>query len=137
MTTTYTKTLITDEATDTDSPVTETLMQDIGQSINYNQDALFGDASNSEEIVAANLNHYESSWVSISDTASNNFAHGLGYTPTVIIGWASSTTGYGTNTTNFYDRGGAVSIRINSVSATNITVKNDLGVTKFVKIIAW
>ncbi len=42
MTTTYVKTLITDEATDADSPSTETLMQDIGQSINFTLRAIEG-----------------------------------------------------------------------------------------------
>ena len=50
MTTTYTEALITDEATDADSPLNETLMQGIARGHNYVNDALFDGGGNSERI---------------------------------------------------------------------------------------
>ena len=47
---TYTEALISDEATDEDSPVNETLVQGIAQSLNYVQDAVFDGGGNSETI---------------------------------------------------------------------------------------
>lgn len=53
----YVKTLITDEATDEDSPGTETLFQDMGQSINYLFDVVLDGAGNS--IPAAAGDYYQ------------------------------------------------------------------------------
>ena len=49
-TTTYTEALITDEATDANSPINETLMQGIARSLNYVQDATLSAGANSERI---------------------------------------------------------------------------------------
>jgi len=46
----YTETLIDDTSTDADSPINETLMQNIGQSINYLLDSVLSGGANSERI---------------------------------------------------------------------------------------
>ncbi|MCK5612280.1 hypothetical protein KAR91_60975 [Candidatus Pacearchaeota archaeon] len=138
MTTTYNKTLITDESTDEDSPVTETLMQDIAQSINYALDVSTNAGANSEtlDISASDISTadglYESAWTSIANSASNNFAHGLGHVPVFISIFDddSATPWDGANALS----GAAL---ITGVDATNITVFNGTGATLYVKVYAF
>jgi len=50
MTTTYTESLISDESTDSNSPINETVVQGIARSLNYVQDAVLDGGRNSERI---------------------------------------------------------------------------------------
>ena len=143
MTTTYTKTLITDEATDDDSPITETLMQDKAQSINYLIDAVTAGGGNSEipdlsNNTPADVDIYISSWVQITNTNTNDFAHGLGRTPTVVLPMIA--TG---GTPPMYmmgfddDTQFATACRVTVIDGTNVTVDNDSGNTVYAKIVCF
>ncbi len=146
MATTYVKTLITDEATDADSPGTETLFQDLAQSINYVIDSATNQGANSEVLdlganKIADLDHFESAWTSINDGASNAFAHGLGRTPLLVQIYQSDSSNfteaaiYGTGT-DIAD-GTGVLPHISVVDGTNVTISNRVGSTQFFKVLAF
>lgn len=148
MTITYSKTLITDEATDTDSPGTETLFQDKGQSINYVIDVITNAGANSEALNAdlsasdiRTLPYYESVWTSIGQGATNDFAHGLGYTPTVVLVWHSASGNYSASNllgNAIDDATGSNSHHINSVDGTNIQIHNNsVANPQFFLVVAW
>lgn len=139
MTTTYTKTLITDEATDTDSPITETLMQDIGQSVNWTIDAIDNtstghdhDGTGSKKVTAINLDGiYTSAWVSIVDGGSHDFAHGLGYSPTHVLVYDTPVASW--STVNCF-----ASVDRMNIDSTNVQVYNKTGSGSiYFLVVAW
>ena len=147
MAVTYVKTEITDEGTDADSPVTETLMQDMGQSINYLLDGCFEGGLESENLdisasIAltnpADMDMYVSSWVSIADSADHDFAHGLGRTPTVVLPMHSDSSG-GTPMIMIGSTNDTVGtgLRVTTIDGTNVTIDNDAGGPQYCKVVCW
>lgn len=134
MTITYTKTLITDEATDTDSPGTETLMQDYGQSINYLIDALFSGTGNSEVIggISATAGDYGL----IINPWNYFFIPGQSYVKTVEfkvpwggeyrIRWQLRRDSGGTAFAKVYKNGSPVGIEKSTSSATYVNFSDDV-----------
>lgn len=143
MTTTYVKTLITDEASDEDSPGTETFMQDIIQSINYLIDVTTATGGNSEtldlsNILLTDLSHYESSWTSIANGNGQAFAHGLGRTPFFVMIYQANTAAFDDAAIYGSEANLNSSIdHINVVDGTNVNIVNRVGSTQFFKVFAF
>jgi hypothetical protein len=144
----YTETLIDDVTTDADSPLNETLMQNIGQSVNYLLDSCFDGGGNSEllniatTIAATNpadMDMYVSSWVAIGTNA--DFAHGLGRTPTVVFAWISDDTGYANSALlgaqGIGDAQVDAGAYIASVDGTNINITNPSTPSYYFLVVAW